>query len=96
MKVQEYFSAKSNQILDNPWELAKSIAEEAKKFSLDKDWASPFMATARKQGFLALGVGGKSDDITVALGQVRLTEEARNYNGDISGLSEDTEESSNS
>lgn len=50
--------------------LAQLLAEEAFKLSLDETYESPFAKEARAQGLSF--VGGKSDDISVALGRVRL------------------------
>jgi len=74
----------ANQIADNlmsqkgnsTWDdldlnsAAHSIADLAHEYSLDSDYDSPFAKGARAAGFTYSG--GKSDDITVVIGQVRI------------------------
>jgi len=65
------FIKESNII--NPTQIAETIAQSAFKYSLDKNYQSPF-ATKAKQAYIYFK-GGKSDDITVLVGQVKMVDE---------------------
>jgi protein phosphatase PTC7 len=55
--------------------LATVIAEKTYRLSLDPKYQSPFGVEASKSGLLYKG--GKSDDITVVVGRVQLTQSSR-------------------
>lgn len=59
-----------NGVIEDPKVVAKVIAEAAQKYSLDNAYLSPFATHAREAGFQF--TGGKSDDITVIVAQVKL------------------------
>ena len=54
----------------DPGLVAEIIANEAEKFSRNQGYMSPFAKSARDHFYDY--VGGKSDDITVAVAQVKL------------------------
>jgi len=59
-------------VLVNPEECAEKLAKFAFEKSLDTKYNSPFAARAKKKNYK--WIGGKSDDITVSVGQIRMTE----------------------
>ena len=69
----------------DPNMIAKAIADEAFRFSLDDRYNSPFSKEAAK--YQIKYQGGKSDDIAVSLGQVRLA----SYKGTPDSGSEDSQ-----
>jgi len=60
-----------NGILDNPQELAQVIANAAQRNSVDPTFDSPFAINARRAGLGDIG-GGKPDDITVVVAQIKV------------------------
>ena len=60
----------------NPNRLAEVIAQKAFEDSLKEDFDSPFAQEARKSGHLGY-LGGKSDDITVAVGRVLIKQKSK-------------------
>ncbi len=61
MKAEEGF---------NPNKIAEAIAMQAFRNSLNEEFESPFVIEARRYGYRL--TGGKSDDITVAVGRVEI------------------------
>lgn len=57
-------------VLADPELVAEVIATEAEKFSLNQNYVSPFTKGAREHYYDY--VGGKPDDITVIVAQVKL------------------------
>lgn len=47
------------------------LAQKALEFSLDEQFDSPFAQEARRSGYIG-AIGGKSDDISVTVGRVKL------------------------
>ena len=69
----------SDYLVKNPFDatkIADILAQHAYKLSLDERYKSPFAIEAIKAG--KYFTGGKSDDITVVVGKVRLVETANN------------------
>jgi protein phosphatase PTC7 len=60
--------------------IANTIAQEAFHYSLDEKYNSPFAKEAARYGLKHRG--GKSDDISVSLGQVRLAAASAAVQGD--------------
>ena len=58
------------EALEDPNLIADVIAQEAEKWSRDPFYLSPFAKSAREQFYDYMG--GKQDDITVAVAQVKL------------------------
>ena len=56
--------------LTDPQLVADTIAKECEKYSLDQRYFSPFARNAAKYQYEFNG--GKSDDITVAVAQIKL------------------------
>eukprot|EP00742_Colponemidia_sp_Colp-10_P002956 GILJ01003154.1.p1 GENE.GILJ01003154.1~~GILJ01003154.1.p1 ORF type:complete len:277 (-),score=47.54 GILJ01003154.1:182-1012(-) len=66
-----YEKWRKSEVQPSTESLAKSIADQAYTFSLDRKRKSPFTVGAMTQGYsLAQAIGGKSDDITVLIGRV--------------------------
>lgn len=55
--------------------LADLLAQKAFDYSLDEEFDSPFAQEARRSGYEG-AIGGKSDDISVTVGRVRLAGDA--------------------
>ena len=64
MKAAESFS---------PNKIAEAIAMQAFRNSLNEEFDSPFAIDARKYGYRM--AGGKSDDITVAVGRIEIAKQ---------------------
>ena len=67
--VQEFL--RENEF--DAWILADLIANYAFGFSIDAEYKSPFAEEANKNGYQY--EGGKSDDITVVVGKVVISED---------------------
>ena len=61
---------RGKEALEDPNLVADVIAQEAEKWSRDPHYLSPFAKSAREQFYDFMG--GKSDDITIAVAQIKL------------------------
>lgn len=71
----------------DPNRLADAIAQKAFEDSLKEDFDSPFAQEARKSGYRGY-IGGKSDDITVAVGRVILKQKSKSPDAPTSPAAE--------
>jgi serine/threonine protein phosphatase PrpC len=69
----------SGELSVSTQKLAEIIAKKAEKHGADKEWNSPFSIAFEEQSKLKWGKkGGKQDDTSVIVSQIRLSPEEAN------------------